>query len=46
MADVLVEVDGDVGRLTLNRPAARNAISLNLALELGAGVRELRRWCR
>ncbi|HEY3605609.1 MAG TPA: enoyl-CoA hydratase/isomerase family protein [Sporichthyaceae bacterium] len=41
MADVTVEVDGDVGRLTLNRPAARNAISLNLARELGAGVREL-----
>jgi 2-(1,2-epoxy-1,2-dihydrophenyl)acetyl-CoA isomerase len=41
MADVLVQVDGDVGRLTLNRPTARNAISLNLALELGAGVREL-----
>jgi 2-(1,2-epoxy-1,2-dihydrophenyl)acetyl-CoA isomerase len=41
MADVKVEVDGNVGRLTLNRPASRNAISLNLARELGAGVREL-----
>jgi enoyl-CoA hydratase/carnithine racemase len=41
VADVEVEVDGKVGRLTLNRPASRNAISLNLARELGAGVREL-----
>lgn len=41
MPDVEVEVDGNVGRLTLNRPASRNAISLNLARELGAGVRAL-----
>jgi 2-(1,2-epoxy-1,2-dihydrophenyl)acetyl-CoA isomerase len=41
VADVEVEVDGDVGRLTLNRPASRNAISLNLAREFAAGVRAL-----
>jgi 2-(1,2-epoxy-1,2-dihydrophenyl)acetyl-CoA isomerase len=41
VSDVLVEIDGEVGRLTLNRPAARNAFSLNLARELGAGVRSL-----
>jgi len=41
MTDVLTEVDGQVGRLTLNRPAAKNAISLGLARELGEAVAKL-----
>lgn len=39
--EVLVEVDGAVGRLTLNRPDSRNAVSLGLARALAAGVVEL-----
>ncbi|MGQ0465109.1 MAG: enoyl-CoA hydratase/isomerase family protein [Sporichthyaceae bacterium] len=38
MSEVLVEVDGAVGRLTLNRADAKNAISLGLARELGEAV--------
>lgn len=42
MADeVLVHTDGRVGRLTLNRPSAFNAINVALARGLEAGVREL-----
>ena len=43
MADrvVLRAVDGPIGRLTLNRPEAMNAITVELARELERGVREL-----
>jgi enoyl-CoA hydratase/carnithine racemase len=39
--EVLVAVEGRVGRLTLNRPRTRNAICVGLARELAAGVRRL-----
>jgi len=38
---VLVERDGKVGILTLNRPEARNALSAQLSSELRAGTQEL-----
>lgn len=41
MTEVLAEVDGAVGRLTLNRPESRNAISLALARDLGEAVSKL-----
>ncbi len=41
MSEVLVEADGRVGRLTLNRPGAKNAITVELSRGLAAGVREL-----
>ena len=41
MAEVLVEEDGRIGRLTLNRPEAMNAITVALAEQLEAGLREL-----
>lgn len=41
MTDVLVEVEGKVGRITLNRPEAKNAITVELSHGLAAGVREL-----
>jgi enoyl-CoA hydratase/carnithine racemase len=39
--EVLVARDGRVGYLTLNRPAAMNAITVRLGRELEAGVRDL-----
>jgi enoyl-CoA hydratase/carnithine racemase len=41
VSEVLVAVEDRIGRLTLNRPQARNAVSVNLARELAAGVRRL-----
>lgn len=41
MTEVLAEVVGRVGRLTLNRPEAKNAITVELSYGLAAGVREL-----
>lgn len=41
MPSVRVAVEDRVGRLTLDRPEVRNAISVELASELAAGVREL-----
>jgi enoyl-CoA hydratase/carnithine racemase len=41
VSEVLVAIDDRIGRLTLNRPQARNAISVALARELAAGVRRL-----
>ncbi|MGE4428013.1 MAG: enoyl-CoA hydratase/isomerase family protein [Solirubrobacteraceae bacterium] len=38
---VLVERDGPVGRVTLNRPAARNAITTELGIALEAALRDL-----
>ncbi|HUR73508.1 MAG TPA: enoyl-CoA hydratase-related protein [Sporichthya sp.] len=38
---VLAEVDGRVGRITLNRPEAKNAITVELSHGLAAAVREL-----
>ena len=38
---VLVERDGKVGIVTLNRPEARNALSAQLRNELDAGIQEL-----
>ncbi len=40
--DVIVAVEGRVGRLTLNRPSALNALSLDM---LKAMTRALVRWC-
>lgn len=40
-SDVLVEQDGRIGRLTLNRPEAKNALTVELSHALAAGVREL-----
>lgn len=39
--EVLIARDGRVGYLTLNRPAAMNAITVRLGQELEAGVRDL-----
>ncbi|MDP6436653.1 MAG: enoyl-CoA hydratase/isomerase family protein [Gammaproteobacteria bacterium] len=39
---LLVDVDGDVLRLTLNRPEKRNALSLSLLDELGSALHENR----
>jgi enoyl-CoA hydratase/carnithine racemase len=39
--DVLTEVDGRVGRITLNRPEAMNAITVALAEGLEAALRDL-----
>src|SRR6266852_3126378 len=36
-----VELDGEVGRITLNRPAARNALDGTTATELEAALVEL-----
>lgn len=41
MSAVLVARDGRIGRVTLNRPEARNAITVELATGLEAAVREL-----
>lgn len=41
MSEVLAEVDGAVGRITLNRPRARNAISVGLAQGLADAVTKL-----
>ena len=41
MSAVLVDRDGRVGHVTLNRPEARNAITVELATGLEAAVREL-----
>lgn len=38
---VLASADGEVGRLTLNRPEAMNAVTVQLATELEAGLRDL-----
>src|ERR1700694_375647 len=40
-ANVLVELDGEVAYVTLNRPEKRNALSLKTMEELGAGFRAL-----
>jgi len=40
-SEVLSELDGRVGRITLNRPAAKNAITVELSHGLAAAVREL-----
>lgn len=42
---VVREADGAVGRLLLNRPEAMNAITVELAQALEAGVRELAQEC-
>jgi enoyl-CoA hydratase/carnithine racemase len=42
---VLSERDGPVGRLTLNRPAAMNAITIELAEALGEGLADLAADC-
>jgi 2-(1,2-epoxy-1,2-dihydrophenyl)acetyl-CoA isomerase len=39
--EVLVEADGRVGRITLNRPEAKNAITVELSYGLATAVREL-----
>ena len=39
--EILVERDGRVGRITLNRPESKNAITVELSHGLAAGVREL-----
>jgi enoyl-CoA hydratase/carnithine racemase len=39
--EVLVRADGRVGYITLNRPEAKNAITVELSHGLAAGVREL-----
>ncbi|HYF25629.1 MAG TPA: enoyl-CoA hydratase/isomerase family protein [Baekduia sp.] len=44
-ATVVREADGAVGRLTLNRPEAMNAITVELAEALEAGIRELAGTC-
>jgi enoyl-CoA hydratase/carnithine racemase len=40
-APVLSRVDGPIGRITLNRPRARNAITVALSQELEAALRDL-----
>ncbi len=40
-SEVIVQVDGGVMEITLNRPEARNAINENLAVLLGAALDEL-----
>lgn len=40
-APVLARIDGRVGRITLNRPHARNAITVALAAQLEAALRDL-----
>jgi enoyl-CoA hydratase/carnithine racemase len=39
--EVLVEVDDGIGRITLNRPAERNPIGVNLAAEMTAALDRL-----
>jgi enoyl-CoA hydratase/carnithine racemase len=41
MSTILTEVDEGVGRLTLNRPGAMNAVTTELAVELEAGLARL-----
>lgn len=41
--DIVVDVDGSVARVTLNRPEKRNALSLNLMEELIDSLKELAR---
>lgn len=41
MKSVLSEIDGNVGRITLNRPDRMNAISVQLARELDAAITNL-----
>jgi enoyl-CoA hydratase len=41
MPPVLIQVDGSVGRVTLNRPEAYNAITVSLGRALERGLREL-----
>ena len=43
MADVLVEIDGAVATVTLNRPAQRNAMTLAMWREVGRRFEELGR---
>ena len=38
MSDVLVQVTGACGRITLNRPRAMNALSLNMVEEVHAAL--------
>lgn len=38
--DIIVEFDGPVGVLTINRPSSRNALRFNTLIELGEAVRE------
>lgn len=45
-APVLTETDGPIGRITLNRPDAMNAITVGLATALEAAVRDLAASCR
>lgn len=42
---VLSTADGPIGRLTLNRPAAMNAITVELGRELELGLRRLAQTC-
>jgi enoyl-CoA hydratase len=46
MDPVLTQLDGDVGRITLNRPDAMNAITVALAEGLERAVRDLARQAR
>ncbi|HWJ82459.1 MAG TPA: enoyl-CoA hydratase/isomerase family protein [Nocardioides sp.] len=39
-APVRLDIDGPVGRITLDRPEAMNAVTLDLARQLGAAVRD------
>jgi enoyl-CoA hydratase/carnithine racemase len=41
VSEVLVEIEDRIGRLTLNRPQARNAISVDLGRGLASGIRRL-----
>jgi enoyl-CoA hydratase/carnithine racemase len=44
-AAVLAETDGAIGRITLNRPRAHNAITIELAQGLERSIRELAESC-
>lgn len=43
MSTVLTSVDGGIGRITLNRPAQMNAVTVELASDLEAALRDLGR---
>lgn len=46
MDDVLSVADDRVGRITLNRPQAMNAVTVELGAQLEKAIRELARICR
>ncbi len=41
MSNVHHEIDGAIGRITLNRPERMNAVSVPLARELGEAIRQV-----